>query len=93
MCSQEVTHKWHYRSARGTYFLRDVDTPPYTIMHSQQHQQQPPHVTQIVVLPRDVNLNSSGKYVMGCKDNSIQVRRWDEYGMGWSDVMLGCHVM
>lgn len=58
---REVTHNWHFRSARGTWHLRDVDTPALSIGNVVNH---------ILVLPSD---SGPGKYVFGCKDNTIQV--------------------
>ena len=79
----EVTHHWQFRSARGTWHLRDVDAPA-TACHAQ--------VQQILVLPRDTSspaaaasLAGQPKYVLSCRDNSIQV--WNAASMTYQ-----CHL-
>lgn len=65
---REVTHKWQFRSARGTFLLKETDTPPFAVNNQ---------VQQILVLPGESG--SHGRYFLSCKDNSIQV--WNSQTM------------
>lgn len=62
---REVTHKWHFHSARGTWHLRDEPEQPLCSLGAS--------ASQILHIPGDAIANVPGKYVVACKDGTVQI--------------------
>jgi len=52
---QEVTHNWQFRSARGTWFLKETD-----LLATEVHAT----VKQVLVVPGDSTIGVNGKYIL-----------------------------